>query len=104
MPPVNSALKYFEASSWISLAVWVGAYFASMSAVESSAFCMEALTELAWLKSMAAPTKAMIGIIVKVKMTATLPLSSSLKRRTRRASCEAIGFIIGTTVGYECCR
>ena len=46
---VNSALKYFSALVCSCVLVSVAASFDSISAVESSAACIAALTELAWL-------------------------------------------------------
>ncbi len=75
------ALKYFAALACNSSGVSVAASFASMSAAESSAACIFALVAFALLKSTAAPTKAMIGMMVSAKMTATFPFRSRTKAR-----------------------
>ena len=46
---LNSAWKYFSALACNCVLVSVAASFASISDVESSADCIAALTELAWL-------------------------------------------------------
>jgi hypothetical protein len=56
------------------------ASFESISAVASSADCMEVRTEAARLKSIAAPTKPMIGSAASASMGATPPLRSLRKR------------------------
>ncbi len=81
---VNNARKYFSAFVCSWALVSVATSFDNINAVESSAACMAALTELAWLKSTAKPTAPRIGKVESAKVMATLPLRARANAATAR--------------------